>query len=86
MICMDNIPFPERLSFCMRQAGLSGAGLSSLTGITAASISRYLNGLRSPTVQNIVQIAQVLCVSSDYLLGLSDSPEGEKQRDDICKN
>ena len=39
---MDNSLFPEHLSLCMRQAGLSDAGLSSLTGIMAASIPRYL--------------------------------------------
>ena len=83
---MDNIPFPERLSFCMRQAGLSGAGLSSLTGITAASISRYLNGLRSPTIQNIVLFAQVFQVTSDFLLGLSDVPGKQAGKEDLCNS
>ncbi len=72
---MDIKKFSERLSLCMEQRGLNGAELSALSGVTAATISRYLNGLRQPTVQNLVLLADALCVSVDYLLGLHDVPD-----------
>lgn len=49
--------------------------LSALSGVTTATISRYLNGLRQPTVENLVLLADALCVSVDYLLGLHDVPD-----------
>lgn len=67
--------FSERLSFCMKERGVNGIELASLSGVTTATISRYLNGLRSPTVENIVQLAGALDVSVDYLLGLHDVPD-----------
>jgi transcriptional regulator with XRE-family HTH domain len=72
---MDAKKFSERLSLCMKQNGLNGAELSSISGVTTATISRYLNGLRVPTVDNIIQLADALNVSVDYLLGLHDVPD-----------
>ena len=66
--------FSERLSFCMKLRNLSGAELSSLSGVTAATISRYLNGLRMPAIDKLILIASALDVSVDFLLGLHDTP------------
>ena len=43
--------------------------------MTTATISRYLNGLRTPTVENIILLAEAFKVSVDYLLGLHDVPD-----------
>ncbi len=72
---MDIKRFSERLSLCMKQCGLNGVELSSQSGVTTATISRYLNGLRMPTVDSVVSLADALNVSVDYLLGLHDVPE-----------
>ena len=72
---MDTKKFSERLSHCMKQCKVNGAELSALSGVTAATISRYLNGLRTPTVENIILLAKALDVSVDYLLGLHDVPD-----------
>lgn len=69
---MDIDKFSNRLSQCMKQRNLNGAELSELSGVTAATISRYVNGLREPSVSNVIQIADALNVSVDYLLGLHD--------------
>lgn len=74
-VLMDIKKFSERLSCCMEQCGLNGADLSALSGVTTATISRYLNGLRMPTVDNIILLADTLNVSVDYLLGLHDVPD-----------
>ena len=49
---MDINKFSERLSHCMQEHHLNGNDLAALSGVTAATISRYLNGLRTPTVDN----------------------------------
>ncbi|MBQ6091317.1 MAG: helix-turn-helix transcriptional regulator [Lachnospiraceae bacterium] len=67
--------FRERLKLCMDRESLNGADLSAASGISAATISRYLCGLRRPTVENVVRLSSALGVSSDYLLGLHDSPD-----------
>lgn len=72
---MDINNFSERLSFCMKERNLNGIELSALSGVTAATVSRYLNGLRNPTVENVVLLADALNVSVDYLLGLHDVPD-----------
>ena len=64
---MDINKFSERLSHCMQEHHLNGNGLAALSGVTAATISRYLNGLRTPTVDNVVLLADALDVSVDYL-------------------
>ena len=68
--------FQERLSGCMHKKGINGADLAAMTGISGATISRYLNGLRSPSPENIAMLSDALWVTSDYLLGLSDVTEG----------
>ena len=49
-----------------------------MSGMSAATISRYLCGLRCPTVENLSRIAAALNTSSDYLLGLNDVPDSKK--------
>lgn len=72
---MDINKFSERLSHCMQEHHLNGNDLAALSGVTAATISRYLNGLRTPTVDNVVLLADALDVSVDYLLGLHNVPD-----------
>ena len=71
---IENI-FRERLSLCLNAKHMTGAELSALSGTSEAAISRYLCGLRSPTIDNLVRIATALNVSTDYLLGLNDAPD-----------
>ena len=72
---MDINKFSERLSHCMQERHLNGNDLAALSGVTAATISRYLNGLRTPTVDNIILLADALDVSVDFLLGLHIVPD-----------
>ena len=72
---MDINKFSERLSHCMQEHHLNGNDLAALSGVTAATISRYLNGLRTPTVDNVVLLADALDVSVDYLLGRHNAPD-----------
>ena len=75
---MDTNKFQERLSLCMHQKKLSGAELAVMSDVSAATISRYLNGQRCPTVENLSRIAAALNITTDYLLGLSNIPDSKK--------
>jgi transcriptional regulator with XRE-family HTH domain len=60
--------FPQNLR---RIAGdRSVTKLAEETGIGHSSISRYLSGKRSPTADQIKQLAESLDVSADELLGV----------------
>lgn len=53
---------------------MTRAALKDVTGISLQSISHYLNDKRKPDCEMVAEIAKALNVSSDYLLGLSDTP------------
>lgn len=42
-------------------------------GIDQASISNYESGKYMPTVEVLIKLADYFCVSTDYLLGLTDT-------------
>ena len=46
--------------------------IAELMGIAQVTYSHYELGRRSVSIQNLVKIAQIYDVSTDYLLGLSD--------------
>lgn len=52
---------------------MSQAELSQVTGITEASISRYLSMTRLPRLAELIQISLVFDVSIDWLVGIDKS-------------
>ena len=46
--------------------------VASMLGVVRQTYSHYELGRRSISIQNLVKIAQIYNVSTDYLLGLSD--------------
>lgn len=66
--------FSTRVQSEMEKSGLGQKELAAKTGITAATISRYLPGKMRPSGENVKAIATVLGVTTDYLLGSSDEP------------
>lgn len=61
--------FAERLARLLEERKMSQRQLAALSGATEATISRYVNGSRSPGAQTARDIAAVLDVSVEYLLG-----------------
>lgn len=55
--------------------GLSQSRLAQMVGVSRQAIGQYESGERTPGGDVLVRLAQVLGVSSSYLLGMSDSPE-----------
>ena len=51
--------------------------IANLIVITQVTYSHYELGRRSVSIQNLIKIAQIYNVSTDYLLGLSDDKLGQ---------
>ena len=58
----------EKVKELMKLNGINQKELSSLSGITESSISRYLSGDYSPRMDIIVNFAKAFNVSPDYFL------------------
>lgn len=72
---MTNIIGP-RITKARKRKGYSQKKLAGLSGVTEASLSRYENGLREPKPSTLNKIADVLEVTTDYLLGRTDIVQG----------
>lgn len=67
--------FSKRLKQARELRGLSQAQLAAKAGLPPASISHFESGPRKPSFDNLKSIASALDVTTDYLLGRSNTPE-----------
>ena len=58
----------EKVKQLMNNQGINQKKLSQLSGITEASISRYLKGERAARLDIIINFAKALNVTTEYLL------------------
>ena len=65
--------FSERILALREERKLSQVAIAKEIGITSRTYQRYEAGEREPTAPVLVEIAKFYHVSTDYLLGLSDS-------------
>ena len=68
----------QKVKELMKVKGINQKELSQLSGITEASVSRYLNGDRTPRMDIIINFARALGVSVEYLLD-----DGIKQQKEL---
>ncbi len=64
--------FPKRLLELRKQHNLTQRDVASYLSIAQPSYIRYENGTAEPTLDNLVRLADLFDVSSDYLIGRSD--------------
>lgn len=57
-----------RIAALRREAGMSQAQLAAMLQISPSAMGMYEQGRREPSVQILVRMAEVLEVSTDYLL------------------
>lgn len=80
----------NRLSMMLEEKNMTQRKLSELIGVSEVTISRYLNGSRSPKADIIIDIANALDVSVDYLLGREDqkniSKKEQQKHDEFIEN
>lgn len=65
--------FHERLKLLIKQNNCKYLSIEQATGIKHYTISTYVNGTVEPDVDSIIKLSNYFNVSSDYLIGYSDS-------------
>ena len=68
------IPFTERLGEARKQKGLKQREMAEHLKIGVRSYQNYEGGQRRPDYETLVAIADLLDVTTDYLLGRTDAP------------
>ncbi len=62
----------DRIKYICDQRGLTQRELARRVNVTEVSMSRYINGFREPKAHVIVDIANALDITTDYILGRTD--------------
>ncbi|HHX75644.1 MAG TPA: helix-turn-helix transcriptional regulator [Limnochordia bacterium] len=63
-----------RIRELRNKKGMTQKDLASLLGVTDAAIGMWENGRREPNAEHIKRMANIFCVTTDYLLG-QESPQ-----------
>ena len=71
----NRMEFSERLKILRKQAQLTQVDVAEKLGISQPAYASWERGIKKPTQENLVKIAQLLNVSVDYLVGNSDYTE-----------
>ncbi|WP_455441968.1 helix-turn-helix domain-containing protein [Streptococcus salivarius] len=69
--------FSERLKDLRKQAELTQVDVAEKLGISQPAYASWERGVKKPTQENLVKIAQILNVSVDYLVGNSEEKTDE---------
>lgn len=77
--------FKERVKTLMERDNISQKELANLSGISEASVSRYLSGDLKPRMDILTNIAKVFGVSTSYLVGEEDNMvESDAYEETLC--
>lgn len=63
--------FSERLKKLRKDSGFTQVDVAEKLGISQPAYASWERGVKKPTQENLVKIAQILNVSVDYLVGNS---------------
>jgi putative transcriptional regulator len=75
--------FSERLKNLRKQAHLTQVDVAEKLGISQQAYASWERGVKKPTQENLVKIAQILNVSIDYLLDNSDADIKNDELDNV---
>ena len=67
----------NRLKTLRLQKGITQENLAAQLSVTKSTISAYENGDRRPPLENLLLLARIFKVTTDYLLGV-------EQKSDTC--
>lgn len=67
--------FTNRLNQLLVDKQITAYKVAKSTGISQGLMNEYKNGVKFPTIQNLIKIADYLGCSVDYLLGRTNNPE-----------
>ena len=65
--------FHERLNSTRKERGITAQHMADLLNMELRSYRKYESGDRTPSLETLVKIADILEVSTDYLLCRDDS-------------
>lgn len=68
--------FSKRLKYVLGMKQMTQTELSNKIGVNKSTVSRYISGKAIPGIDDLIKIAKILEVSSDYLLGLNNEFPG----------
>ena len=60
--------FPKRLNQTRKEKGFTAQRMADIVGVAIRSYRNWESGYASPNLETLVQIADILDVSTDYLL------------------
>lgn len=75
--------FSERLKNLRKQAHFTQVDVAEKLGISQPAYASWERGIKKPTQENLVKIAQILNVSIDYLVGNSDESVKKDELDNV---
>ncbi len=78
--------FSERITDIMTKRHITQKQLAEMVNVTESSMSYYLKGERTPRIDVLSRLAEVLGVSADYLLGVDTAEENEGQLQYLQRN
>jgi transcriptional regulator with XRE-family HTH domain len=78
--------FPARLRQAREMRQLSQAELAERAKLQPSAVSHFETGTRRPSFDNLRRLADALTVSTDYLLGRSDSISGAATADILYRD
>lgn len=64
--------FGKRVKQILRENGQTQKALARAINVQPTTLCEWLNGHNEPSMQDIVNIAQALGTSTDYLFGIKD--------------
>lgn len=65
--------FADRISYLREKHQMTQSTLAKKLGISRSAINAWEMSLSAPSCKNIVEMAKIFHVSTDYLFGISDS-------------
>ena len=68
----------KRLKLIRNKTSFTQRGFADFLGISYNSYQSYEVGKRQPSIEVLIKIADILCVSTDYLLGRDEEDHHEK--------
>lgn len=66
------IIFGKKLKECRQDAKLTQAQLAAMLNVSKTTICQWETHKQEPGLEDVVRIAQIFQVSTDYLLGMSE--------------
>lgn len=64
----------------LQEKRISAYKIAKETRISQGLMNEYKNGIKIPSIENLIKIADYLDVSIDYLVGRTDNPEINKNK------